>query len=79
MFGLLRGVVLKEERVTVKKTDDDFILLPCPFCGSEDVHCSTISGGDYPDSYEVCCNNCTQLADTRKEAINAWNARAQEA
>jgi len=48
-------------------------LLPCPFCGGEDI---AIIGSE--DIYFLYCRNCCAGAhtDTTKEdAINRWNTR----
>lgn len=56
-------------------------LLPCPFCGGEATNVP-YKNGKY---YEVRCENkdCavivfTGVKDTEKEAIEAWNRRADD-
>jgi len=56
-------------------------LLPCPFCGNPDAEeaesvVPTITGGK---KRAVYCNACFcegPTADTSRQAISAWNARA---
>lgn len=53
---------------------DNQQLLPCPFCGSLDLH--IVSGV----SYGVKCHQCyskVQCCSSRDKAIKAWNTRAQ--
>ena len=54
-------------------------LKPCPFCGGKDTGTLTTSYDGY--WYAVFCENC--MAQTRKcrqekDAIEAWNRRANE-
>ena len=54
-------------------------LKPCPFCGGKDTGTLTTSYDGY--WYAVFCENC--MAQTRKcrqekDAIEAWNRRADE-
>ena len=58
-------------------------LKACPFCGS--AACLFQDSGNYPirsrrqpDYFVECseCSNRTSLADTKNEAIAAWNTRA---
>ena len=65
-------------------------LLPCPFCGDDplldeiEAHTHGIAGlagfmPDHPGSFTIECpttNCCGMIADTRAEAIAAWNRRA---
>ena len=57
-------------------------LLPCPFCGGEDVEIDHASTYDvhHPDVYEVHCPDCGGRSGegwTEDEAIAAWNTRAE--
>jgi len=50
-------------------------LKPCPFCGSTNLGFLSLF------AWEVQCNLCLAegpKADTREEAIAAWNRRANE-
>ena len=54
-------------------------LKPCPFCGSEAnlYECKWLG----VTSYGVECTKCKGLVDrcsTKKEAIKAWNRRAND-
>jgi len=56
-------------------------LLPCPFCGCKAILCST--GNHFAtEKFFVSCGVCgvetPRIARTRKEAVAAWNHRAQE-
>lgn len=58
-------------------------LLPCPFCGGEDIEVNeTILPGDTEKSYNIGCPDCgvwyDWIFDSEKEAIEAWNRRAHE-
>jgi len=53
------------------------LLLPCPFCGSNDLNTSHIN--------EICCKNCdgcVYVGDcgelTHSYAIDAWNRRPSD-
>ena len=51
-------------------------LKPCPFCGNKALHTNNIFGEHY-----VVCTSCTCAgpgAWTEKEAIEAWNMRAND-
>lgn len=51
-------------------------LKPCPFCGSEHVVCTK------PTTWQVWCTDCKCIGPwktERKDAIAAWNKRAQKA
>lgn len=73
------------ETKTVKK---QIKILPCPFCGSENVkpiHCNG-TWGYYPSEDYVKCNNCGATGGVIKDsdygnnmdlAIKNWNRRAQ--
>ena len=55
-------------------------LLPCPFCGGEAIPCS--AGNHFAtEKFFVSCGVCgvetPRIARTRKEAIAAWNSRAE--
>lgn len=63
-------------------------LKPCPFCGGEailgDIRMTTLAYSPrIRTTYRrVFCENCgaaTKSYETEKNAINAWNSRAQEA
>lgn len=49
-------------------------LLPCPFCGSDDVGPITFKGcnGDVWDEF-IACGGCGATAET----VEAWNTRAE--
>jgi hypothetical protein len=53
----------------------DTRLLPCPKCGSTNVHCQ--EQGDRGRWFAVECFNehCTDIGDTEAEAIANWNTR----
>jgi Lar family restriction alleviation protein len=57
-------------------------LLPCPFCGSEQVTtspCETITDDERPEvTWAVSCKACGARVDRdfEGEAIAAWNTRA---
>ena len=55
-------------------------LKPCPFCGGTP---KVVAGGFRPDppTYYVYCHRCGAsggVCDTKKEAIAAWNRRAND-
>jgi len=52
-------------------------MLPCPFCGSHDVHDGTDGVSPYP--WRVKCENCgaSVTRPRRAEAILAWETRVQ--
>ena len=57
-------------------------LLPCPFCGGEDLEIDHAPTYDvrHPDVYEVHCVECGGRGGegwTEAEAIAAWNTRAE--
>ena len=57
-------------------------LLSCPFCGSWDVHISTIPawGFDSRSIWYVRCDSCHckgSMAYYEHEAVKAWNTRAE--
>lgn len=58
-------------------------LLPCPFCGSDELsHGWSAPGVDgSATTGEVQCHNCNAViwTDTESDAITAWNTRAIEA
>lgn len=50
-------------------------LLPCPFCGNEDLHLATFED---PNTYFVECDGCRMALHafhTKESAIRAWNTR----
>ena len=54
-------------------------LLPCPFCGSENIVMDCNSYGDVEDHFALC-NNLDCIAEgptrpTEEAAITAWNTR----
>ena len=63
-------------------TIDESIILPCPFCGSEDVTIMDVSGNG--TRYCVQCNNCDALGPiyhskndfsdmSKQDAVTLWN------
>lgn len=58
-------------------------LKPCPFCGSKDVavYDNKDAAIGWWLSYGMLCLNCgarTELFDTTKAAVRAWNRRAND-
>lgn len=53
-------------------------LLPCPFCGGEDIatsyHCDTIGGEEI---HSIQCTRCSggRFLDSLEEVQNRWNTR----
>lgn len=65
----LLGDRAAQERITARGE-----LLPCPFCGSEDVETDRICG-----EYFVQCNACksgSEFTVKSEECIKQWNTRA---
>ena len=65
---------------------EKFVLLPCPFCGSNDVHVWTalenITGTE-KEYVRVNCANCQASSPKRevgrvKYVVKKWNARAEK-
>jgi Lar family restriction alleviation protein len=57
-------------------------LLPCPFCGGDDVEVQQHGEGySWQCWYEVSCfnNYCGSIGKTEAEAIAAWNRRSPAA
>lgn len=55
-------------------------LKPCPFCGGK-ASCKPFKWIEFT-SYHVCCEDCrasTIEFDYAKEAVEAWNRRADNA
>ena len=53
-------------------------LKPCPFCGGTQLTIISVYG---EDCYVNCdaCTTCGPSGETREEAIEAWNRRAEDA
>lgn len=54
-------------------------LKPCPFCGAKDENIKVKS--DHFTRYYVLCKSCmvsTDHFETKKQAIEAWNRRADD-
>ena len=54
--------------------------MSCPFCGSADVKIED-SIKQFSKVFEICCNKCkcsSGYYDTKIEAIEAWNRRAEQ-
>ena len=67
--------------VKMNQNQEDFLLKPCPFCGSI-LSEPDIFRHDYtnaPSTYSVVCYECnasvSHLYETKQEAIDAWNNR----
>ena len=68
-------------------TMDKFIdieekLIPCPFCGSEDVEINSVTIGERESSY-IFCNSCGAYVEFDysnhgwEETIELWNRRVK--
>ena len=61
----------------------DIKLLPCPFCGGEDVRFGSVGNSLGIDNYIKCnsCNAKIQICEEygMRKLINKWNNRATEA
>ena len=60
----------------------DYKLLPCPFCGSENVNYTPIEDQNYDDHLKgfIWCHGCNFTSDVFldfKFAAEKWNTRAQ--
>lgn len=55
--------------MTVKITDENVTLLPCPFCGGESIDPTFWAGSDYSGPG---CDDCGATAETPEK----WNVRA---
>ena len=85
--GLVSGVhtdilsaisdVLKKINIVSNELDDieDMSMRPCPFCGNTDPYINEYEGQFFAECPECQCN--TRLFDTEKDAVNAWNERAE--
>jgi len=61
--------------VSDNSVNDTRVVLPCPFCGSADLH-MPVSGA--ADGGYVSCRRCEAdgpIKDTADEAVDAWNVR----
>ena len=68
-----------------KKFSEDFTettteLKPCPFCGSKHIRVWGIDKTQIMSPFVQCgsCLATTSVANTKKEAIKAWNMRAEK-
>ena len=65
--------MISAEETKALMAKDENGLLPCPFCGGDDL------GVGAGMSWAVKCHDCfgrTQSHNSRQEAIAAWNTRA---
>lgn len=75
------NIKIREQKIVEKEIE----LLPCPFCGSEDVEPIHICGSwGYISSKDyITCNSCGAQGGVVKDgklsdAIEKWNMRAEE-
>jgi Lar family restriction alleviation protein len=68
----LVGRILASVESTLKK------LMPCPFCGSEDIMTTCCYGPEWNAMCRKCCSS-TAWEQTEVQAIAAWNRRAPAA
>lgn len=68
-----------------KIVEEEFELLPCPFCGSEDIEPVSITGSlGYVSSKDyIKCNSCGAQGGVvndgeLNDAIKNWNMREKE-
>jgi Lar family restriction alleviation protein len=52
-------------------------LKPCPFCGCKNINLIDYHGGIVFVQCDDCCATFPHF-DTKEEAINAWNRRAND-
>ena len=65
------------ETARKQRSKQKIVILPCPFCGNEDVLVDEVK----PNVIAICCDNCQMIGphhDTDQSlelAVSRWNER----